>query len=122
EDPLRGARARVQGWSIGQVHKMDDGHRKERNVHRFILACVICLATVTAKGVAIADSPVKIGVLTDMSSVYADGAGKGSVEAARMAIEDAGDVLGAPAELVSADHQKKPDIATGIARQWYDRD
>ena len=64
---------------------------KEGNVHRFILACVVCLATWTAnKGVAIAGSPVKIGVLTDMSSVYADGAGKGSVEAARMAIEDAG--------------------------------
>jgi branched-chain amino acid transport system substrate-binding protein len=92
-------------------------------VHRVILASVVCLATLTAnKGVAAAGSPIKIGVLTDMSSVYADGAGKGSVEAARMAIEDAGDVLGTPAELVSADHQNKPDIATGIARQWYDRD
>jgi len=72
--------------------------------------------------VATAGSPVKIGVLTDMSSVYADGADKGSVEAARMAIEDAGDVLGAPAELISADHQNKPDIATAGARQWYDRE
>src|ERR1700748_3675509 len=102
---------------------MDDGHQKERNVHRFILACVVCLATLTANnGVATAGSPVKIGVLTDMSSVYADGAGKGSVEPERMAIEDAGDLLGAPAELVSADHQNKPDIATGLARQWYDRE
>src|SRR6201998_1726388 len=102
---------------------MDEKHQKERNVHRFILACVLCLATLTMNiDVATAGSPVKIGVLTDMSSVYADGAGKGSVEAARMAIEDAGDVLGAPAELISADHQKHPDLATAVARQWYDRE
>ena len=118
-----GRKGRLQGCSISKRHQRDDGYRKEGNVHRIILACVVCLATLTTnRGVATAGSPVKIGVLTDMSSVYADGAGKGSVEAARMAIEDAGDVLGAPAELVSADHQNKPDIATGIARQWYDRD
>jgi branched-chain amino acid transport system substrate-binding protein len=92
-------------------------------MHRVIVASVLCLATLTVStDVAVAGSPVRIGVLTDMSSVYADGTGKGSVEAAMMAIEDAGDVLGAPAELVSADHQNKPDIATAIARQWYDRE
>ena len=117
------SRVLVFPCSISKRHQRDDGYRKEGNVHRIILACVVCLATLTTnRGVATAGSPVKIGVLTDMSSVYADGAGKGSVEAARIAIEDAGDVLGAPAELVSADHQNKPDIATGIARQWYDRD
>lgn len=92
-------------------------------MRRLFLTSAVCIATLTAStGVATSANPVKIGVLTDMSSVYADGAGKGSVEAAKMAIEDAGDVLGAPAELVSADHQNKPDVATGIARQWYDRD
>jgi branched-chain amino acid transport system substrate-binding protein len=66
---------------------------------------------------------VKIGVLNDQSGVYADYGGKWSVEAARMAIEDfGGEVLGQKVELVTADHQNKPDLATSLARQWYDAD
>jgi branched-chain amino acid transport system substrate-binding protein len=66
---------------------------------------------------------VKIGILNDQSGVYADYGGKWSVEAARMAIEDfGGEVLGHKVELVTADHQNKPDLATTIARQWYDTD
>jgi branched-chain amino acid transport system substrate-binding protein len=60
---------------------------------------------------------VRIGVLTDMSSVYADYAGIGSVEAARMAIADSG--LGEQVQLVFADHQNKPDIGSNLARAWY---
>ncbi len=60
---------------------------------------------------------LKIGVLTDMSSVYADYAGVGSVEAARMAIADAG--LGEKVQVVFADHQNKPDIGSNLARAWY---
>jgi branched-chain amino acid transport system substrate-binding protein len=64
---------------------------------------------------------VKIGVLNDQSGVYADFAGKWSVEAAKMAVEDfGGAVLGRNIEVISADHQNKPDIATGIARRWYE--
>src|SRR5690349_23236697 len=64
---------------------------------------------------------VKIGVLNDQSGVYADYGGKYSVEAAKMAIEDfGGSVLGQKIELVSADHQNKPDLASSIARRWYD--
>ncbi len=64
---------------------------------------------------------VKIGVLNDQSGVYADFGGKGSVEAAKMAIEDfGGNVLGEKIELINADHQNKPDLATAIARRWYD--
>jgi branched-chain amino acid transport system substrate-binding protein len=64
---------------------------------------------------------VKIGVLADMSGVYADIGGQGSVEAVKMAIEDfGGSVLGKPVEVVSADGQNKPDVATNIARTWYD--
>ena len=64
---------------------------------------------------------VKIGVLNDQSGVYADYGGKYSVEAAKMAIEDfGGEVLGQKIELVTADHQNKPDLATSIARRWYD--
>ncbi|KJC39377.1 ABC transporter permease [Bradyrhizobium sp. LTSP885] len=66
---------------------------------------------------------VKIGVLNDQSGVYADYGGKYSVEAARMAIEDfGGEVLGQKVELVTADHQNKPDLASAIARRWYDAD
>ena len=67
--------------------------------------------------------PVKIGVLGDQSSAYSDLGGKGSVIAAQMAIEDFGkSVLGKPIEIVSADHQNKPEIGANIARGWYDRD
>ena len=64
---------------------------------------------------------VKIGILNDQSGVYADYGGKYSLEAARMAIEDfGGSVLGEKIEIVSADHQNKPDLATSIARRWYE--
>ena len=63
---------------------------------------------------------VKIGVLNDMSSLYSDIGGKGSVESAKMAAEDAGPVLGRPVEVVFADHQNKPDVGSSIAQQWYD--
>ena len=69
----------------------------------------------------ISDNVVRIGVLTDLSSVYAGNTGPGSVEAARMAIEDfGGTILGKPIELISADHQNKPDIGTALARRWFD--
>ncbi|GJD99690.1 ABC transporter substrate-binding protein [Methylobacterium isbiliense] len=69
------------------------------------------------------DGVVKIGILNDQSGVYADFGGRGSVEAARMAVEDfGGKVLGVPVQVVDADHQNKPDIASNIARQWYDTD
>jgi branched-chain amino acid transport system substrate-binding protein len=70
-----------------------------------------------------AETPVKVGILNDMSSLYADLGGPGSVASARMAIDDAGgSLLGKPIELVNADHQNKPDIGANLARQWYDRD
>jgi len=68
-----------------------------------------------------ATAQVKIGILNDQSGVYADYGGKYSLEAARMAIEDfGGEVLGHKIELVTADHQNKPDLAVAIARRWYD--
>ena len=84
---------------------------------------VCCLLVVGLSSVAnAADSdPVKIGVLADMSGVYADIGGQGSVEAVKMAIEDfGGNVLGKPVEVVSADGQNKPDVASNIARNWYE--
>jgi branched-chain amino acid transport system substrate-binding protein len=68
-----------------------------------------------------ASAQVKIGILNDQSGVYADYGGKYSVEAAKMAIEDfGGEVLGQKIEMITADHQNKPDLAASIARRWYD--
>ncbi|CAH1694725.1 Amino acid/amide ABC transporter substrate-binding protein, HAAT family [Hyphomicrobiales bacterium] len=67
------------------------------------------------------DNTVKIGVLTDQTGVFSSLAGKGSVVAAQMAIEDFGNRIGGkPVELVSADHQNKADIGAQTARRWYD--
>jgi branched-chain amino acid transport system substrate-binding protein len=64
---------------------------------------------------------IRIGIITDMSSVYADIDGQGGVEAIRMAIQDAGGTInGKKVEVVSADHQNKPDVAASKAREWFD--
>jgi branched-chain amino acid transport system substrate-binding protein len=66
---------------------------------------------------------VKIGVLSDMSSLYADIGGPGSIVAAKMAVEDFNPAAhGMKVEIVSADHQNKPDVGSNIARQWFDVD
>ena len=88
-------------------------------------AAVTASATLSmlAAQAQISDDTVKIGVMNDMSGLYADISGQGSVEAARMAIADfGGTVNGKKIELVSADHQNKPDVGGAIARQWYDND
>lgn len=69
------------------------------------------------------NKPVRIGVLNDQSSVYSDFQGRGSVLAARMAVEDyGGRAAGRPVEVLSADHQNKPDVGASIARRWMDVD
>ncbi|MBR0695695.1 ABC transporter substrate-binding protein [Bradyrhizobium lablabi] len=80
-----------------------------------VAACSLLLvAPASAQG-------VKIGILNDQSGVYADYGGKYSLEAARMAVEDfGGEVLGQKVEIVTADHQNKPDLAAAIARRWYE--
>ncbi len=84
----------------------------------------IGLATALGAGAAqaqISDNVIKIGVLSDMSSLYTDLAGAGSVLATRMAIADSGiEKRGFKVEVLSADHQNKADIGSNIARQWYD--
>jgi branched-chain amino acid transport system substrate-binding protein len=76
-----------------------------------------------AASAQISDGIVKIGVLSDMSSLYTDIAGKGSIVAAQMAVEDFGAAAkGMKVEIVSADHQNKPDVGSAVARQWYDVD
>jgi branched-chain amino acid transport system substrate-binding protein len=66
---------------------------------------------------------VKIGVLTDMSGLYADYGGPGAVAAAKLAVQDfGGKMFGKNIEVVNADHQNKPDIAKNVTQQWFDRD
>ena len=87
-----------------------------------VMAAVALVAPAPAQA-EVSDGVVKIGVLTDMSSLYADLSGQGSVIAARMAVEDFGAAKkGMKVEIVSADHQNKADVGSGIARQWLDSD
>lgn len=84
------------------------------------LALALALPGLAVAG-PISDDVVKIGILTDMSGVYAGVGGKGSVIAAEMAIADfGGKVAGKPIQVVSADHQNKADIGAGKAREWFD--
>ena len=85
-----------------------------------VMAAVGLIAPAPAQA-QISDGVIKIGVLTDMSSLYADLSGQGSVIAARMAVEDFGAAKkGMKVEIISADHQNKADVGSGIARQWLD--
>jgi branched-chain amino acid transport system substrate-binding protein len=86
-------------------------------------AAAVAALVATGAQAQVSDGVVKIGVLTDMSSLYSDLSGAGSVLAARMAVEDSGvQKRGMKVEVISADHQNKPDVGSGIARQWYDVD
>ncbi len=89
-----------------------------------IQALVLALATHAAAQAQISDNVVKIGVLTDLSGVYSDVAGKGTVVATEMAIADfmASEKPAFKVEMASADHQNKGDIAANKAREWFERD
>jgi len=87
------------------------------------LTTLVFALALTAQGAAAqSGAPVKVGILSDMSSLYADITGEGTGEAARLAAEDVGPVLGQPAQIVTADHQNKADVASAIVRGWYDND
>ena len=84
-------------------------------------AALFGLCVFTPETVHSAGDVVRIGVLNDQSALYADFGGRTSVDAARMAVEDfGGKVLGRPIEIISADHLNKPDVASAIARRWFD--
>jgi len=92
---------------------------------KFTIASVAIMAAAAAlpAHADISNDVVKIGILNDQSGVYADFGGVWSFEAAKMAVEDfGGTVHGKPVEVITADHQNKPDVAANIARQWYDQD
>jgi branched-chain amino acid transport system substrate-binding protein len=87
---------------------------------RDLLKLALLGAAMPARVLAQGTKPLKIGVLNDMSSVYADYQGIGSVIAAQMAVDDYSHKLGVPVEIVSADHMQKPDVGGSITRSWYD--
>ena len=93
-----------------------------------ILGYTLCLTSLLATSASyaqekISDGVVRIGLIEDMSGVYADITGMGAVTAAQMAVDEfGGTVLGMPIEILSADHQNKPDIGGAIARKWLDED
>ncbi|MEY9414738.1 branched-chain amino acid transport system substrate-binding protein [Bradyrhizobium japonicum] len=92
---------------------------KTKSIASFLLGTALA---VTTAGVAFAqDKTVKIGALSDQSGLYADLGGPGSTLAAQMAVEDSGlAAKGWKIDIISGDHQNKPDIGTAIARQWFD--
>lgn len=94
------------------------------NLRLLARAGVAATCMVSCIGAAAQDAkPVRIGVLNGQSSVYSDFHGCGSVLAARMAVEDySGRAAGRPVEVLSADHQNKPDVGASIARRWMDVD
>jgi branched-chain amino acid transport system substrate-binding protein len=89
---------------------------------RYVLAAFLSSCVLSVPALA-QNNAVKIGVLDDMSGVYADNTGPGDVQSVKFAIEDfGGSVLGKPIEMVSADFQNKVDVGVGIAKRWYDEE
>jgi branched-chain amino acid transport system substrate-binding protein len=85
-------------------------------------AVIVSLGTASAEAEIKSDA-IKIGVVTDMSAMFATAMGPGSVEAAKMAAEEFGGAInGKPIVILKADHQNKPDVASAIVREWFDRE
>jgi branched-chain amino acid transport system substrate-binding protein len=104
---------------------MSRGKLKLGAVRTLGLATLLCLAAAASlhRASAQGTSPLRLGVLTDMSSLYADNGGPGSVVAVQMAIDDfGGSVLGRKIEIISGDHQNKADVGSAITRRWIDNE
>ncbi len=96
----------------------------KKNLKQWAVATVVAAAgvgVVQAQDGRLSNDVLRIGVLTDISGVYADISGKGAVEAVKMAVEDfGGRMFGKPIDVVFADHQNKADVGAAKAREWYD--
>ncbi|MCI0430457.1 MAG: ABC transporter substrate-binding protein, partial [Rhodospirillales bacterium] len=91
--------------------------------NKLLAAAALCMLAGGAAHAEISGGVVKIGVMNDMSGLYSDLSGHGSVAAAQMALEEfGGSVGGTKVEIVFADHQNKADIGSNVARQWFDVD
>ncbi|OKO81944.1 ABC transporter permease [Bradyrhizobium sp. AS23.2] len=92
-------------------------------MRKIIAIAALALSAVAPGAFAADNDPIRIGVLNDSSGLYADLSGEGSAVAARMAVEEfGGELLGRKVEVIHADHQNKPDIASSIVRKWVDVD
>jgi branched-chain amino acid transport system substrate-binding protein len=84
------------------------------------MALTLAISSVLSGRAQFSNEIIKIGVMADMNGPLSTAGGRGSVEAARMAAEEfGGSIADKPIEIVSADHQNKPDIGAAIARQWF---
>jgi branched-chain amino acid transport system substrate-binding protein len=87
------------------------------------LAAIGLCAALAPPATAQQPAPLKIGLISDFSSVYSDIGGQGNVEATKMAIEEfGGSMFGKPIELITADPQSKADVAAALARKWYENE
>lgn len=115
-------RAREYGGGGARGRPPQDNVREEPHLNFRHIA--IGVALTLAGGAAhaeISDGVIKLGVLTDKAGAYSDATGEGSVEAVRMAVEElGGTVAGVPVEIISADHQNKPDVGSTTASRWFD--
>lgn len=90
-------------------------------MRRIAIAAIGLLGSTAIASADISGNVVRIGVLTDLSGIFATAAGQGSVVAAQLAAEDFGGKIGdATIEIIAADHQNKPDVASAIVREWVD--
>jgi branched-chain amino acid transport system substrate-binding protein len=107
---------------FGGENAMKSLGRSLRGVQRRSFGLTLMLIAVSAPAVA-QNGLVKLGVLTDMSSLYADNGGQGSVVAAEMAVDDFnGKVLGRSVQIVAGDHQNKADVGSAITRRWLENE
>src|SRR6185437_3936740 len=109
--------------NLCEARPSQSGPTRGRKLMRRLLVCAILATLASAAHAQISDNVVRIGVLTDLSSWGRDNSGPGSVEAAKMAVQEFGPtVLGKPIEVISADHQMKTDVGVQIVRNWFDNE
>src|SRR6185436_19578040 len=105
-------------WPLYQSAEL--GNRRS-SMRRLIVGSILLCGWATSALAQFSDNKIVIGVMGDQSGVVADVGGPGSILAARMAVEDSGGTAGGvPIEIITADHQNKPDVASAIAREWFD--
>nr|WP_244425214.1 ABC transporter substrate-binding protein [Bradyrhizobium sp. STM 3843] len=106
----------------GNLYLSAELGNRRRSMRRLIIASLLLCGGATSALAEFSDNKIIIGVMGDQSGVVADVGGPGSILAARMAVEDSGGTAGGvPVEIITADHQNKPEVASAIAREWFDR-
>src|SRR6478735_2495959 len=111
----------ISASEIVREQKIKEDHGMKSRISALLLGTALTLASMSIASAQ--DKTVKIGALSDQSGLYADLGGPGSTLAAQMAVEDSGlAAKGWKIDIISGDHQNKPDVGVNIARQWFDVD